>query len=109
MRRDPKIIRCYVSARVSTDSDIAAYRHVLRNVRIAPRVQVGLNAPAFETKTDLLPMFLQAGPPAQILTSIPTEGDTVTHRYKRTVYDPHDSKIGEIMAVLVDRAARPLP
>ena len=28
---------------------------------------------------------------------------TVTHWYKQSVYDPSDSKIGEIMDVLMDR------
>ena len=46
---------------------------------------------------------VEAGSPAQILTSIPNEGLTVTHWYKQNVYDPNDSKIGEIMDVLVDR------
>ena len=46
-----------------------------------------------------------AGQPsnAQILTSIPAEAMTVTHWYKQNVYDPSDSKIGEIMDVLVDK------
>jgi sporulation protein YlmC with PRC-barrel domain len=48
----------------------------------------------------------QAGPPAQILTSIPSEGVTVTHWYKQNVYDPNDSKIGEIMDVLVDKSGK---
>ncbi len=45
-----------------------------------------------------------AGQPsnAQILTSIPGDAMTVTHWYKQNVYDPADSKIGEIMDVLVD-------
>ena len=48
----------------------------------------------------------QAGSPAQTLTSIPTEGVTVTHWYKQNVYDSNDSKIGEIMDVLVDRSGK---
>jgi len=48
----------------------------------------------------------QAGPPAQIMTSIPSDGVTVTHWYKQKVYDPNDSKIGEIMDVLVDRSGK---
>ena len=46
----------------------------------------------------------QAGPPAQTLMSIPTDGVTVTHWYKQNVYDPNDNKIGEIMDVLVDKS-----
>ena len=40
---------------------------------------------------------------AQIMSSIPANSETVTHWYKQNVYDPNDSKIGEIMDVLVDR------
>lgn len=40
------------------------------------------------------------GTKAEILTSVPA-GVTVTDWYKQTVYDPSDSKIGEIMDVLV--------
>ena len=45
----------------------------------------------------------QAGPPAQIMTTLPADSVTVTHWYKQNVYDPSDNKIGEIMDVLVDR------
>jgi hypothetical protein len=31
---------------------------------------------------------------------------TITHWYKQSVYDPNDSKIGEIMDVLVDREGK---
>src|SRR4030081_2091444 len=48
----------------------------------------------------------QAGPPAQIMTSIPSDAVTVTHWYKQNVYDPNDSKIGEIMDVLTDRSGK---
>ena len=48
----------------------------------------------------------QAGPPAQILTSIPQNAMTVTNWYKQNIYDPSDNKIGEIMDVLVDRDGR---
>jgi sporulation protein YlmC with PRC-barrel domain len=52
------------------------------------------------------PAQTQAGPPAQILASIPQSAMTVTHWYKQNVYDPSDNKIGEIMDVLVDRDGR---
>jgi sporulation protein YlmC with PRC-barrel domain len=48
----------------------------------------------------------QAGPPAQILTSVPASAMTVTHWYKQNVYDPSDNKIGEVMDVLVDKDGR---
>ena len=44
--------------------------------------------------------FAQAGSRAEVLNSIPA-GVTVTDWYKQSVYDPSDSKIGEIMDVLV--------
>ena len=42
------------------------------------------------------------GSAAQIMSSIPASGQTVTHWYKQNVYDPQDNKIGEVMDVLVD-------
>src|SRR3954467_8153606 len=48
----------------------------------------------------------QAGPPAQVLATVPNNGVTITHWYKQNVYDPSDNKIGEIMDVLVDRAGK---
>jgi sporulation protein YlmC with PRC-barrel domain len=44
-----------------------------------------------------------AGPAAQIHTSLPGDSATVTHWYKQNVYDPADNKIGEVMDVLVER------
>ena len=43
------------------------------------------------------------GPAAQIHTNLPADSVTVTHWYKQNVYDPSDSKVGEIMDVLVDK------
>ena len=48
----------------------------------------------------------QGGSPAQIMSSIPANSVTITHWYKQNVYDPNDSKIGEIMDVLVDREGK---
>jgi sporulation protein YlmC with PRC-barrel domain len=50
-----------------------------------------------------VPQAVPPGPAAQILPSIPANAMTVTHWYKQSVYDPSDSKIGEIMDVLVNR------
>src|ERR1700735_2916430 len=36
-----------------------------------------------------------------VLTAIPSNATTVTNYYKQNVYDPSDSKIGEIIDVLV--------
>lgn len=43
------------------------------------------------------------GPAAQAMSSIPANSVTITHWYKKSVYDPNDNKIGEITDVLVDR------
>jgi sporulation protein YlmC with PRC-barrel domain len=40
------------------------------------------------------------------MTSIPSDSATVTHWYKQSVYDPSDSKIGEIMDVLIDKGGK---
>src|SRR6516165_8324060 len=48
----------------------------------------------------------QAGPPAQILSSVPGSAMTVTNWYKQNVYDPSDNKIGEIMDVLMDKEGK---
>jgi len=46
------------------------------------------------------------GSTAQILSSIPNNSATVTHWYKQSVYDPSDSKIGEIEDVLLDKEGK---
>ena len=46
------------------------------------------------------------GPAAQIMTGAPSDSATVTHWYKQSVYDPSDSKIGEIMDVLIDKSGK---
>ena len=46
------------------------------------------------------------GSAAQIMPSIPANSVTITHWYKQSVYDPNDSKIGEVMDVLVDREGK---
>jgi sporulation protein YlmC with PRC-barrel domain len=48
----------------------------------------------------------QAGPSAQIMTTLPANNGTITHWYKQNVYDPSDNKIGEISDVLVDREGK---
>jgi hypothetical protein len=45
----------------------------------------------------------QKAPPAQILTTVPAGALTVTHWYKQSVYDPSDTKLGEINDILLDR------
>jgi sporulation protein YlmC with PRC-barrel domain len=48
--------------------------------------------------------FAQAG--ATIHRTIPASSFSVTDWYKQSVYDPKDTKIGEIMDVLVDESGR---
>ena len=48
----------------------------------------------------------RGGSAAQIMSNIPANSVTITHWYKQNVYDPNDSKIGEIMDVLVDREGK---
>jgi PRC-barrel domain len=38
---------------------------------------------------------------AQVLTAIPSTATTVTNYYKQNLYDPSDTKIGEIVDVLI--------
>jgi sporulation protein YlmC with PRC-barrel domain len=48
----------------------------------------------------------QGQTPERILTTLPSEALTVTHWYKQNVYDPSDTKIGEITDVLMNREGR---
>ena len=48
----------------------------------------------------------RGGSAAQIMSSVPANGETITHWYKQNVYDPQDNKIGEVMDVLVDREGK---
>jgi hypothetical protein len=41
-------------------------------------------------------------PSAQPKTTVPGDDQTVTHWYKENVYDPNDSKIGEVKDVLIN-------
>jgi sporulation protein YlmC with PRC-barrel domain len=43
---------------------------------------------------------------AKVLTSVPSDAVTVTDYYKQNVYDPSDSKIGDIKDVLIDNDGR---
>jgi hypothetical protein len=47
-----------------------------------------------------------AGPPVQVMTSIPANSGTISHWYKQNVYDPAENKIGDIVDVLVDREGK---
>ena len=41
-----------------------------------------------------------------VLTAAPTESWTMTNYYKQAVYDPKESKIGEVDDVLVDKSGK---
>ena len=43
---------------------------------------------------------------ATTMTAAPTESWTVTNYYKQAVYDPKESKIGDIDDVLVDKSGK---
>ena len=43
---------------------------------------------------------------SSVLTALPSNATTVTNYYKQNVYDPSDSKIGEIVDVLVGNEGR---
>jgi sporulation protein YlmC with PRC-barrel domain len=43
---------------------------------------------------------------ASIMSSAPAESWTVTNFYKQTVYDPNESKIGDVDDVLVDKSGK---
>ena len=50
--------------------------------------------------------FAQQSTPASVLTVIPATSVSVTNWYKKSVYDPSDSKIGDINDVLIDKSGR---
>src|ERR1700759_4070846 len=43
---------------------------------------------------------------ATTMSAVPTESWTVTNYYKQAVYDPKESKIGDIDEVLVDKSGK---
>jgi sporulation protein YlmC with PRC-barrel domain len=43
---------------------------------------------------------------AETLSTLPSKGTTVTNYYKQAVYDPKETKIGDIDDVLVDKDGR---
>lgn len=43
---------------------------------------------------------------ATTTSAVPTESWTVTNYYKQTVYDPKESKIGDVDDVLVDKSGK---
>ncbi|ETR76374.1 photosystem reaction center subunit H [Afipia sp. P52-10] len=43
---------------------------------------------------------------ARVMTSLPADAVTVTNYYKQNIYDPSDTKIGDVADVLVDKTGR---
>jgi PRC-barrel domain len=74
---------------------------MFQKLAIGAAVAVAISASAFAQQTTTT-----AGAPtshADILKSIPSTATTVTNYYKQNLYDPSDSKIGEIVDVLVGK------
>jgi sporulation protein YlmC with PRC-barrel domain len=73
---------------------------MLSRLAIAAAVAMGVSGTAYAQQTTT-----GVGTPTQMqtLTSLPQNAMTVTNWYKQNVYDPSDSKIGEIADVLVNK------
>jgi sporulation protein YlmC with PRC-barrel domain len=48
----------------------------------------------------------EVGPPARFMPTMPADATTVTNYYKQSVYDPSNTKIGEILDLMVERDGR---
>jgi hypothetical protein len=48
----------------------------------------------------------KVGPSARFMPTMPADATTVTNYYKRSVYDPSNNKIGEILDLMVERDGR---
>jgi sporulation protein YlmC with PRC-barrel domain len=78
---------------------------MLNKLAIVTAVAVGLTGAAYAQNTQTT---TGAATPVQTqtLTSLPQSVTTVTNWYKQNVYDPSDSKIGEIADVLVNKEGK---
>jgi hypothetical protein len=63
---------------------------------------VALSTTVVAAQQPLAPATEGKFPAAQAMTTVPGDALTVTHWYKENVYDPSDSKIGEVTDVLVN-------
>jgi hypothetical protein len=86
---------------------------VFQKLAIVAAIATAISASAFPQQSTTTGV---ATSHADILSSIPSTATTVTNYYKQTLYDPSDTKIGEIVDVLVgndgkiaDRLSRWLP
>jgi sporulation protein YlmC with PRC-barrel domain len=75
---------------------------MLNKLAIAAAVAAAVTGSAYAQQTTGLGTPMQA----QVLTALPTNATTVTNYYKQNVYDPSDSKIGEITDVLVNKEGK---
>jgi sporulation protein YlmC with PRC-barrel domain len=75
---------------------------MLNKLAIAAAVAAAVTGSAYAQQTTGRGTPMQA----QVLTALPTNATTVTNYYKQNVYDPSDSKIGEITDVLVDKEGK---
>lgn len=71
---------------------------MLNKLAIAAAVAATVTGAAFAQQTTT-----GVGPSTQMQTTLPQNATTVTNYYKQNVYDPSDSKIGEITDVLVNK------
>src|SRR5450631_746255 len=75
---------------------------MLNKLAIAAAVAAAVTGSAYAQQTTGVGTPTQA----QVLTTLPTNATTVTNYYKQNVYDPSDSKIGEISDVLVNKEGK---
>jgi sporulation protein YlmC with PRC-barrel domain len=78
---------------------------MLKKLAIAAAAAVSVASAAYAQQT---PTTTGVATPAQseVLNTLPTNVMTVTNYYKQNVYDPSDSKIGEITDVLVNKEGK---
>jgi hypothetical protein len=48
----------------------------------------------------------RVGPSARLMTTVPTDGATVTNYYKQSVYDPSGNKVGDVSDLIVEKGGR---
>ena len=46
------------------------------------------------------------GSAAQIMPSVPSNAETITHWYKQNVYDPNDNKIGDVKDLILEKGGK---
>jgi PRC-barrel domain len=77
--------------------------YMLQKLAIGVAVAAAISASAFAQQSTTTGV---ATSHADILSNIPSTATTVTNYYKQNLYDPSDSKIGEIVDVLVGNDGR---